>query len=113
MTDKPVSYYDILKVARGASDDDVKRAYRMLALRYHPDRHPQNRRLAALRFKIITEAYAALKTKDRRRVYDMMRTEQKKLSAGNDNVQPKRPGWFSRLLGGTAANENEGEYGGV
>lgn len=110
MTDKPVSYYDILKITPQSSDQDIQRAYRSLALKYHPDRNPQNRRLAALRFKIITEAYAALKTKERRRIYDIMQAEQNKLSAGNDNTAPKRAGWFSRILGGLAANENEDEH---
>ena len=57
---KRVSHYDILQVTPQASDEDIKRAYRRLAMHHHPDRHPRNRKLAELRFKLITEAYASL-----------------------------------------------------
>ena len=66
----PVSHYDILQVTPQAGDDEIKRAYRRMALHHHPDRHPRNRKLAELRFKLITEAYANLKTAEKRIQYN-------------------------------------------
>src|SRR5207245_2701426 len=54
-------YYEILGVSRSASEDDVKKAYRKLALKYHPDRNPEDRHEAEERFKEISEAYQVLR----------------------------------------------------
>jgi molecular chaperone DnaJ len=64
----PRDYYEVLGVARGASDDDIKRAYRKLALQYHPDRNRAPD--AASRFKEVTEAYQVLSDSDKRSLYD-------------------------------------------
>lgn len=61
-------YYDILGVARGASVDDVKKAYRKLAMQYHPDRNKEPG--AEETFKEISEAYAVLSDEEKRRTYD-------------------------------------------
>jgi curved DNA-binding protein len=62
-------YYEILGVPKTASEDDVKKAYRKLALKYHPDRNPGNKE-AEEQFKGINEAYAVLSDKDKRKEYD-------------------------------------------
>ena len=62
-------YYDILGVSRDASDTDIKKAFRQLALKHHPDRNPGDTH-AEERFKAINEAYAALSDPDRRAQYD-------------------------------------------
>jgi curved DNA-binding protein len=62
-------YYEILGVPKTASEDDVKKAYRKLALKYHPDRNPGNK-AAEEQFKEINEAYAVLSDKDKRKEYD-------------------------------------------
>ncbi|MBI5561469.1 MAG: DnaJ domain-containing protein [Deltaproteobacteria bacterium] len=66
----PKDYYDILGVQRGASDDEIKRAYRGLAKKYHPDLHPGNKAMEA-RFKEINEAYAVLSDQKKRSDYDL------------------------------------------
>lgn len=62
-------YYDILGVKRGASEDEIKKAYRKLARKYHPDVN-QNDKTAEAKFKEISEAYAVLSDKEKREQYD-------------------------------------------
>jgi len=62
-------YYEILGVQRGAGEADLKKAYRKLALEYHPDRNPDDPD-AEDRFKEISEAYAVLADPEKRRTYD-------------------------------------------
>lgn len=67
-------YYDLLGVGRTASDEELKRAYRKLAMKYHPDRNP-NKKEAEERFKEINEAYAVLSDKEKRKQYDTFGAE--------------------------------------
>jgi len=62
-------YYSILGVERNATDEDIKRAYRRLALKYHPDRNPGDKTCEE-RFKEINEAYACLSNPEKRSNYD-------------------------------------------
>jgi len=62
-------YYDILGVNKNASEDELKKAYRKLAMKYHPDRNP-NKKEAEERFKELNEAYAVLSDKEKRKQYD-------------------------------------------
>ena len=64
-------YYNILGVERNGTQEDIKRAYRELARRWHPDRNP-NDEAAATRFKDITEAYRTLSDPDKRVRYDRL-----------------------------------------
>ena len=66
-------YYSVLDVAREASADDIKKAYRKLALKWHPDRHPEaGRAEAEARFKRIAEAYEVLSDPEKRSRYDRL-----------------------------------------
>ncbi len=68
MTEKR-DYYEILGLARDASADDIKKAYRQLALKYHPDRNPGDAS-AETQFKEATEAYSVLSDAEKRGTYD-------------------------------------------
>jgi len=64
-------YYEILGVPRDASEDAIKKAYRMLALKWHPDSHPEEARESAeANFKRISEAYEVLSDAEKRKKYD-------------------------------------------
>ncbi|MEM3454037.1 MAG: DnaJ domain-containing protein, partial [Thermoproteota archaeon] len=62
-------YYEILGVSRNATKEEIKRAFRQLALKYHPDRNKSPE--AEEKFKEISEAYAVLSDDEKRRLYDM------------------------------------------
>lgn len=63
-------YYEILGVGRGSTDQEIKSAYRKLALQHHPDRNPESKEESEERFKEITEAYSVLADPDKRAAYD-------------------------------------------
>ncbi|XP_042498369.1 dnaJ homolog subfamily B member 4 [Macadamia integrifolia] len=65
-----VDYYNILKVNRNATDDDLKKSYRRLAMKWHPDKNPTNKKEAEAKFKQISEAYEVLSDPQKRAVYD-------------------------------------------
>ncbi|XP_065266076.1 dnaJ homolog subfamily B member 6-like [Emys orbicularis] len=66
-----VNYYDILGIQRNASADDIKKAYRKLALKVHPDKNPENREAAERKFIQVSKAYEVLSDAKKRDVYDM------------------------------------------
>ena len=69
MAEQKRDYYEVLGVAKTASDDELKKAYRKLAKQYHPDMNPGNAEAEA-KFKEINEAYEVLSDKDKRAKYD-------------------------------------------
>jgi len=68
------NYYQILGVAKNASDEEIKKAYRKLAMKYHPDRNSGNENWANDKFKEINEAYGVLGDPQKRRQYDRFGT---------------------------------------
>ena len=63
------NYYDVLGVSKTASEDEIKKSYRKLALKYHPDRNPDDP-ASEEKFKEISEAYAVLSDSAKKRQYD-------------------------------------------
>ena len=64
-------YYEVLGVSKDATEKDIKKAYRKLAFKYHPDKNPDNKKEAEEKFKEVNEAYSVLSDPDKRRQYDM------------------------------------------
>ncbi len=69
MAEGKKDYYDVLGVSRDASDAELKKAFRVLAKKYHPDQNPGDK-VAEQKFKDVNEAYAILSDPDKRRKYD-------------------------------------------
>ncbi len=67
-------YYKILGLSKSASDEEIKKAYRKLAMKYHPDRNKDDK-TAEGKFKDVSEAYAVLSNKEKRQQYDMFGSE--------------------------------------
>ena len=62
-------YYELLGISKDASDVEIKKAYRSMAMKYHPDRNPGDKE-AEIKFKEVTEAYEILKDGQKRAAYD-------------------------------------------
>lgn len=84
-------YYETLGVARGASEDEIKSAYRKLARKYHPDLNPNNKQ-AEDKFKEVQEAYEVLGDKEKRSKYDQLGANWK---GGTDFTPP--PNWQGEI----------------
>ena len=63
-------YYGVLELPRGATDVEIKKAYRKLAMKYHPDKNPETPMEAACKFQEIGEAYDVLSDKEKRAIFD-------------------------------------------
>ena len=90
-------YYDVLGVSRTATDQEIKSAYRKLALKYHPDRNPGNHD-AEEKFKEAAEAYAVLADADKRAAYD--RYGHQGVGGATGGFDPTVFAGFEDILGG-------------
>ena len=88
-----MSYYDELGVTKTATTDEIKKAYRKLSLKYHPDKNPNNKD-AEQKFKQISEAYSVLGDSQKRKDYDFKQTHGSRMpqgfpmGSGFENIPP-------------------------
>lgn len=66
-----VDYYEVLKVSRNATEEDLRRSYKKLAMKWHPDKNPDGKNDAEAKFKQISEAYDILSDPKKRQIYDL------------------------------------------
>ncbi|HUR42289.1 MAG TPA: molecular chaperone DnaJ [Verrucomicrobiae bacterium] len=100
-------YYQVLGVTKDAADDELKKAYRRLAMKHHPDRNPGNAESEAL-FKEANEAYEVLSDPQKREVYNQYGHEGLQRSGGGADF----PGGFSDLFGDIFSDIFGGQRGG-
>ena len=123
-------YYQILNISRDASAEDIKKTFRQLAMRYHPDRNPEDTRESGEKFKEINKAYEVLGDEQKRWQYDRLANlydypgktmyeedsilEMLRRMAGT-NFIVRQPGWVKpwgcgRRRGGQCRRQNWREY---
>ncbi len=95
-------YYAVLGVAKSATEEEIKKAYKKQALKWHPDRNPNNKTQAEEKFKELAEAYEVLSDKQKREIFDQYGEEG--LKAGPPPQGPEgmggMPGGFGGFRGG-------------
>lgn len=96
-------YYEVLGLNRDASDEEIKKAYRKLAMKHHPDRNPDDKG-AEEKFKEAKEAYEILSNGDKRAAYDRY---------GHAGVDPSAPGGFGPGGGGPGFDGFADAFGGI
>lgn len=65
-----MEYYTILEIPKGCSDTEIKKAYRKLAMKWHPDKNPENLAEASKKFQEIGEAFDVLNDPEKKAIYD-------------------------------------------
>src|SRR6201987_6114240 len=102
---KDKDYYGVLGVKKSASTDDIRKAFRKLARKYHPDVNPGDK-AAEEKFKTLSEANDVLSDPKKRKIYDQ-------LGFYSDNIDPATAEAYARAGGGAGAGFGAGGFGGV
>lgn len=100
-------YYQLLGVKKNATDDEIKKAYRSLAKKYHPDKNKGNKE-AENKFKEISEAYAVLSDAEKRAQYDRLGAEAFAFGGGGGGQNPFAGFDFSQFMNAAGAGARRG-----
>lgn len=105
---KDTEYYDLIGVAPDATDIEIKKGYRKAALKWHPDKNPDNPEAEA-KFQEIAEAYQILSDPQKRTIYDEVGKEElnQQGNGASQDLDPKE--FFSMIFGGEASKDYIGE----
>jgi len=101
-------YYELLTINKNASENEIKKAYKKSALKYHPDRNPDNKEESEKKFKEISEAYEVLGDTQKKQLYDKYGEEAVKNSGGGPSGSPFDI--FEQMFGGGGGG---GGFGGM
>src|SRR6056297_2460859 len=96
-------YYEVLGVSRDASQDEIKKAYRKMALKYHPDKNPDDKE-AEQKFKDAAEAYEVLGNEEKRKRYDQF---------GHDGLRGGSEGFGQGFGGGMSMDDIFEQFGDI
>jgi len=106
-------YYEILGVDKKATDDDLKKAYRRLAKKYHPDANPDNKKEAEAKFKEVNEAYETLSNPQKRQMYDQFGTADPQGFGGAGGPFGAHNGYYSYSTSGFDGFSDFGDLGDI
>lgn len=100
-------YYEVLGVPKSATDVEIQKAYKKLALKYHPDKNPDNKEEAEENFKKVSKAYDTLRDPEKRKVYDQFGPDGPPMGNPQEGNFGSMPGNFSRGTFNTSSMSRE------
>lgn len=106
-------FYEVLGVNKNATDDELKKAYRKLAKKYHPDANPDNKAGAEVKFKEVNEAYETLSDPQKRKMYDQFGTADPQGFGGAGGPFGGQGGYYSYTSSGFDGFTDFGDLGDI